>query len=727
MTEKFFADKQELVLGKKIAQGGEGKVFVLANQPKHALKAYLPSVVAKREDKIRAMVEAGISAKVANVAFPEKVVLDAQGNFAGFLMSLVSEHEEIHELQTPVSRQKLFPTADYRFIVRVAVNIARIFANVHSAGCVVGDINQRGILVAQNAKVVLIDADSFQFSHGQSRYLCEVGVPEYTPPELQGWNLKNVVRTAQHDAFGLAVCIFQLLCLDRHPFVGRPKHGNDITTEQAIKEFRFAYSARDTDMEPPRGTVQLNDFPERVRRYFEEAFSPNHIDRRPSPADWVSALEEMETSLRPCSVNRLHHYSRVAAHCPLCRMEATYGRPLFVSDVIQPVHLPNGRIDDQTGLVLDLQSFIASLTNAGIPDTISLTLPPVKSNLAPSVAALEFIRQKRLRPLWQMAGLAIAGLSLAGLSQRGFPPLLIFIGLGIAGWVFFRQPKGDLEIDVRYSELAMKVRKRGQEVQATAPVEKVLRLKNEAFGLIDEYKRLCTAFQNARKNYDSKRRDQQLEDFLSNISIRTGKIKGLNSSNLAALNSYNFFSAYDVKRRDVQQVYGIGPVKKTQIMNWVKTVEQRFQYNPTYDAKDQQNIAADKAKIISKQQAVDEKLRELIKSIQAETVRFEAWKRTHDPELTNLMQEFAQAEFDLKHIGWTPRGLERLTPYKVPGSGGSSSSQTGSPGSAANASAPSCPSCGKSMIRRMARQGRNTGRYFWGCVNYPRCTGTRHI
>jgi hypothetical protein len=82
--------------------------------------------------------------------------------------------------------------------------------------------------------------------------------------------------------------------------------------------------------------------------------------------------------------------------------------------------LPGGRIDDQNGLVLDLQSFMAALNNAAIPDTISLTLPP-KPALPPRAAALEHKRQDRLTPLGRLAGLAIAALSLAGFSQRSFP------------------------------------------------------------------------------------------------------------------------------------------------------------------------------------------------------------------------------------------------------------------------------------------------------------------
>ena len=39
------------------------------------------------------------------------------------------------------------------------------------------------------------------------------------------------------------------------------------------------------------------------------------------------------------------------------------------------------------------------------------------------------------------------------------------------------------------------------------------------------------------------------------------------------------------------------------------------------------------------------------------------------------------------------------------------------------ADAPACPSCGAAMAKRHDRNGRA----FWGCVNYPRCRGTRPI
>lgn len=40
---------------------------------------------------------------------------------------------------------------------------------------------------------------------------------------------------------------------------------------------------------------------------------------------------------------------------------------------------------------------------------------------------------------------------------------------------------------------------------------------------------------------------------------------------------------------------------------------------------------------------------------------------------------------------------------------------------------PACPRCGSTMIRRVARQGRNKGRAFLGCSRYPQCRETKSV
>jgi len=40
---------------------------------------------------------------------------------------------------------------------------------------------------------------------------------------------------------------------------------------------------------------------------------------------------------------------------------------------------------------------------------------------------------------------------------------------------------------------------------------------------------------------------------------------------------------------------------------------------------------------------------------------------------------------------------------------------------------PDCPRCGSAMVVREAKRGANAGSEFWGCLNYPKCHGTRNL
>ena len=42
-------------------------------------------------------------------------------------------------------------------------------------------------------------------------------------------------------------------------------------------------------------------------------------------------------------------------------------------------------------------------------------------------------------------------------------------------------------------------------------------------------------------------------------------------------------------------------------------------------------------------------------------------------------------------------------------------------------SRPNCPDCSRLMVPRYARRGPNAGHHFWGCSDYPECTGTRDM
>jgi hypothetical protein len=158
-----------------------------------------------------------------------------------------------------------------------------------------------------------------------------VGTPEFTPPELQGKPLDRLTRTANHDAFGLAVLIFNLLFMGRHPFSGRYLSSGEMPLERAIEEFRFAYSARrnKTRMEPPPNVPLLTDIPADMRDAFETAFGKAGVTGRPQAADWVRLIGLAEKQVIACRASLAHQYLKPGRSCPWCRMEAAF--PGFVA------------------------------------------------------------------------------------------------------------------------------------------------------------------------------------------------------------------------------------------------------------------------------------------------------------------------------------------------------------------------------------------------------------
>lgn len=229
-TALFTREGAPLRLGPLVGRGGEGAVYEVANNSANLAVKLYSAGAADRAMKIDFMIREALATKAPLAAFPLEAVVTREGHFVGFLMRLVKNHKPLFELVSPGSRKRHFPQADYRFLVRTATNLARCMASVHQHGCVVGDINHSGVLVSNTATVSLIDADSFQVLNGHDHFLCRVGVPEYTPPELQGKHLGGIIRTTEHDAFGLAVTIFQILWMGRHPFAGVPSRGEMPST-----------------------------------------------------------------------------------------------------------------------------------------------------------------------------------------------------------------------------------------------------------------------------------------------------------------------------------------------------------------------------------------------------------------------------------------------------------------------------------------------------------------
>ena len=188
-------------LAKQIGKGGEGAIYETAEQQDIAIKLYWPDKAQSRRDKITAMASAQWYKTSSFVAFPIDVLFSSNGAFVGFVMKKIGGSKPIHMLYSPASRKVEFSQANYKFLIRAAGNIARAVASVHSLGCVIGDINHSGFLVSDKAVSILIDSDSFQVVAASHKYLCQVGTPEYTPPELQGARFDRVRANCESRQF----------------------------------------------------------------------------------------------------------------------------------------------------------------------------------------------------------------------------------------------------------------------------------------------------------------------------------------------------------------------------------------------------------------------------------------------------------------------------------------------------------------------------------------------
>jgi DNA-binding helix-hairpin-helix protein with protein kinase domain len=720
---------QEIVIGNSrysvaelIGKGGEGEVYAIKGRSGQAVKIYNASLRAKREDKVRAMVGEGLAVKTEIVAYPVEIATDNRGNFLGFVMRLVSGYRPLHEIYSPKSRQRHFPKADYRFIVHTALNVARAVGKVHQTGCVIGDLNHSGVLVAQNATVALIDADSFQFRLDGKFYACVVGVPEFTPPELHGKNLASVERTIEHDNFGLAVAIFHLLFMGRHPYAGRYS-GPDISMGDAIAQNRFAFSLTRqsaTQTTPPPGALTLDLFPESAVNVFEQAFGLN-AGARPSAADWIGALTKLEGSLNHCSRVKTHYFPSNAKSCVWCSLSANSGFDMFPDLSAVTPNIPT----DTRGTEQAIREILAFRF-----PMIADLLPQSPAPRGASAALIEAKSGKRGRAL---LGLLMMGGAITG-SIVAIPAWFVWVGLAIWGWVTFSDREvesapfqtGFKDADERVQrELESFVRRNG--------LTEVVKVRGDLDATITAYKGHDDALTRELMVLKSNRESRQRQAYLDGFSVRRSNISGIGASKTATLISFGIETAADVNRSSVIRVPGFGNVMTGKLMAWRQRHESRFKYDRNSNAQDVSDESALRGRFAAKKAKLGSTVRNGLGTLRNAKSKLETLpaKARGDSALLAALRNRAQAEHDLKALNApVPASIVALTvtpPTKPITTKAPRIYTSPQPHPTPTTGTPDCHFCGKSMVKRTARRGRNAGNQFWGCTGYPHCKGTRNL
>jgi DNA-binding helix-hairpin-helix protein with protein kinase domain len=634
-------DGRPVLLGAELGSGGEGKVFEASGQDGLAAKIYHKPPSPDRSAKLAAMVRHRSESLLKISSWPVELLHDAPGGpVSGLLMPRISAYNEIHTLYGPKSRLAEFPHATWKFLVHAAANVARAVAVIHEHGHVVGDINHGNILVSEQATVRLIDCDSFQITDGARTYRCEVGVPTHTPPELQGLHLGDVSRTPNHDAFGLAVVIFQLLFMARHPFSGMYLGSGDMPIEKAIQELRFAYGSRAAVrlMRPPPHTLSLTMVSEPLARLFERAFSPEGVrdGGRPGAREWVTALEGLK--LRTCPRSRAHHYVSTLAACPWCEIETRAGTLLF--NVV-------GQIRQVTS-GFDLQTIWLQILAVPDPGPAPLLMRPA-TNPTPSPAAVAEGRKRRIH---FGLGLTVAILgSGLGLTTSGLTVLMIMAVAISIGFMIVKDGEGPLKGQVEPHLRELRIR--------AATLESVWRQEAGANVFHDtlrdlekkrlEHQGLATLRQRKINELHANLRNAQLHRFLDRHRIENADLKGIGEGRKAVLESYGIETAADVIPANVMRVPGFGPALTEKLFDWRKEIERSFVFLPTKGV-DPADLAALERSLATTRNQLEKDLQNGPARLRQAARLVAARRQSLHSQMMRLHEELAQAEADFEAL-----------------------------------------------------------------------------
>jgi DNA-binding helix-hairpin-helix protein with protein kinase domain len=586
VTRLYDASGHVVALGSELARGGEGAIFELAHNQAFVAKIYHRAVDQEKIDKLNVMAHAAVPQLLSIAAWPISTLHQAPGApVVGILMPKICGCQQIHQLYSPAERKETFPRADWAFLAHVARNCAAAFETVHHCGHIIGDVNQSGVLVSHNATVRLIDCDSFQVRTSDRLFHCVVGVPQYTPPELQGQSFDRVERTANHDSFGLALLIFHLLFMGRHPFAGRFMGSGDMPIEKAISEGRFAFSSMSQRylMTPPPYSLPLAVLPRNLADMFERAFAlPVNGSLRPSPAQWREALDELKKTLKTCGADHGHRYPSNVARCPWCQIIREGGPNFFISVVISISGIL-GELPAVDFTLIWKRTEAIPAPPADRPD-----YPPAPDHLTPRPLPPDVVDSRLLFNMVRVVAIGSSILVIAALDRSALAELVglaLFVIFGI--WWIILAATSSLQREhaarrdiVRRLQSALYEEQRRWDHIAHEATSRFEHMKNDLESVAERAAHLSAEFQQERQALDAQRRHEFLREFLDTKFIRNYSIEGIGPGRRAMLLSFDIETAADVTEEKLRCVDGLGQENIRQLFEWRHKLETDFRYDP---------------------------------------------------------------------------------------------------------------------------------------------------
>ena len=643
LADLFDASGRLVPLGHKLGSGGEGDVYeVPAISLDLVAKIYHEPLKHDKQEKLRAMVQGGDDYLKTIAAWPTATLhLGRNGPVRGFLMPKVIGYEPIHKLYSPAHRKQLFPKADWAFLVNAARNVAAAFDAIHAHGHVIGDVNQGNAVVAGNSVVKLIDCDSFQIAASGKRYLCEVGVPHFTPPELQSLkSFHGAHRTVNHDNFGLAVLCFHLLFMGRHPFSGVYSGREDMPIEKAIESFRFAFgkNASSKGMSPPPNSVTMTIVPPQIASLFERAFSEPVApqDSRPKAREWVGILDYLKHNLRTCGQEPTHKYFGGLASCPWCVLERQSGVLFFIGITTTST----GQATFNLAVVWQRIMSVSSPSEAR-------SIDPGQFTATPKSLPKEIQNAKTLAIVKKACAVVIV------IGTLAVYPGAFIIGLIVALILFFSGVNDSAERRAREAALnhaqgnwnaaEQRWRREASDGVFKEKLQELVRLKSQ-------YESLDAEYAQEKQKLQTTVREHQLHKFLDSFFIDDHKIPKIGPGRKATLASFGIETAADIDPLKIQRIKGFGKSYTSELVRWRTSLERKFVFDSSKGI-DPTDIAALNQKFRQRRAQVEGALLagpEMLNQVRADVIRK---RQSLQVEVEAAARALAQARADRSVFG----------------------------------------------------------------------------
>ena len=262
-------------LAVKSSSGAEGTICFLGRRT--AVKIYHSPDELKME-KVKALISKIKSLSFwdrryinKHMAVPGGIIMDENGNEIGFKMKRFSKKYDHHEVVF-LDNKRLYVK---RFVF--ACQLARLAHILHKNDIFIGDYNRRNFLADTKGNLMMVDADTVDFTYEEIHYKCRAYFPESVRPETLQMLMKmdkdyaendTVVFDEESDDYSLAYTVYKLIALGS-PYACVP---SEVAEHLRILDGICPIYKKDKEYSVPKYLVKKRHFGIRLNRLFKRVF-----------------------------------------------------------------------------------------------------------------------------------------------------------------------------------------------------------------------------------------------------------------------------------------------------------------------------------------------------------------------------------------------------------------------------------------------------------------------